>query len=161
MISKRHFMFNIGIIVIPWLSILFLGKRNFKRFSLAGIFIVIFEIINHKIGQKRKWWAFFNKPKSFLVNELPFSIGPYMPLSMWILRFTYGSFKKFILVNAVADWIFAYFIMPFLKRIRIIRLKRLSPFQFFMYIHYKAYILYGVQYLVDKIKDNRPRLNND
>ena len=53
MISKRHLLFNIGIIIVPWLSMLFIGKRNFKRFSITGIFIVVFEIINHIIGYKR------------------------------------------------------------------------------------------------------------
>lgn len=159
MISKRHFLFNIGIIVIPWLSVLFLGKRNFKRFSLAGIIIVIIEMIHHKNGQKRKWWVFFEKPKSFLTNGLPFSIGPYMPISLWILRLTYGNMKNYILLNVIADWIFAYPVMTLLKKIRIIRLKRLSHFQFFIYIHHKAYILYGIQYLIDKIIENRRLVN--
>jgi hypothetical protein len=150
MISKRHLVFNIGIILIPWLTLLFLGKRNVKRFSLAGIVIVIVEIINHKFGQKRNWWIFFDKRKSFLTNELPFSIGPYMPLSMWILKYSYGNFKKFVLLNVIADGLFAFLFIDILKKIKIIGLFKLNHFQFFLYLHYKAYILYGVQYLIDK-----------
>jgi hypothetical protein len=41
--------------------------------------------------------------------------------------------------------------MDFLKKLKIIRLNRLNEWQFFLYIHYKAYILYGVQYLYEKI----------
>ena len=150
MISKRHWVFNAGIILIPWLSVLLLGKRNVKRFSLSGLFIVIFEIINHKIGQKLRWWIFYDKRKSFLTNELPFSIGPYMPLSMWLLKLSYGNFKKFVVLNVIADGLFAFIIIDLLKKLKIIGLYRLNHFQFFLYIHYKAYILYGVQYLVEK-----------
>jgi hypothetical protein len=152
MVSKRHWLFNVSLILFPWLSLLFLGKRNVKRFSLAGIFIVIFEIINHKVGQKRNWWKFYDKRKSFLTNELPFSIGPYMPLSLWLLKFSYGNFKKFVVLNVIVDGLFAFLIMDFFRKIKIIRLNKLSRSQFFLYIHYKAYILYGVQYLIEKIK---------
>lgn len=152
MISRKHLVFNLSIIIIPWLTLLFIGRRSFKRYSLAGGFIVIFEIINHLYGHKRKWWSFYDKRDSFVKDELPFSIGPYMPLSMWLLKCSYGNFKKFIVLNAIADGFFAFVLIDVLKKHKIVGLNRLSHFQFFIYLHYKAYLLYGVQYLVDKIK---------
>lgn len=150
MLSKRHKLFNIILILIPWLSVLFLGKHHLKRFSWAGLFIVIFEIINHKIGEKRNWWIFYDKRKSFLTNELPFSIGPYMPLSMWLLKFSYGNFKKYFLLNVIVDGLFAFPIITLLKKMKIIGLNRLNHFQFFIYLNYKAYLLYGMQYWIEK-----------
>ncbi|OLS35891.1 hypothetical protein [Bacillus sp. MRMR6] len=152
MISKRHKILNVLLILVSWLSMLFIGKRDFKRYSLSGVFIVIFEILNHVYGHKKKWWKFYDKPNVFIRDELPFDIGPYMPLSMWILKFSYGNFKKFVLLNVLANSLFAFSVMPFLKKVKIVRLKRLTYFQFFLYIHYKAYILYGVQYLYEKAK---------
>jgi hypothetical protein len=155
MISQRHKILNVLLILIPWLSILFIGKRDFKRYSLSGVFIVIFEILNHVYGHKKKWWKFYDKPNVFIRDELPFDIGPYMPLSMWILKFSFGNFKKFVLLNVLANGLFAFSLMPFLKKVKIVRLKRLTYFQFFLYIHYKAYILYGAQYLFEKTKGYR------
>lgn len=152
MASRKHRIFNLSIIVIPWLSLLFMGKRSVKRYSVSGVFIVIFEIINHLYGHKRKWWKFYDKPKSFIRDELPFSVGPYMPMSMWLLKFSYGNFKKYLLLNVIADGLFAFLFMDVLKKLKIIRLNRLNRTQFFFYIHYKAYLLYGVQYLNEKIK---------
>ncbi|MEH7418663.1 hypothetical protein V7266_25710 [Neobacillus drentensis] len=152
MFSRRHKVFNLSIILIPWLSLIFIGKRSFKRFSFAGIFIVIFEIMNHLYGHKRKWWKFYDKQKLFIKDELPFSIGPYMPFSMWLLEFSYGNFKKFILLNAISDGLFAFLFIDVLKKLKIIRLNRLNHVQFFIYLHYKAYLLYGVQYFVEKIR---------
>jgi hypothetical protein len=149
MLSKRHKLFNVAIIVIPWLSLLFLRKREVKRFSFAGVVIVLFEIINHLIGHKQNWWKFYDKRNSFIKNELPFSIGPYMPMSIWLLKYSYGNFKKFVGLNVIADGVFAFLLMDILKKLKIIRLKRLNRIQFFIYLHYKAYILYGVQYLVE------------
>ena len=152
MISKRHFVFNICMVVIPWLSLIFLGKRDIKRYSIAGFVIIIFEIINHKFGQKRNWWMFFDKRKSFLTNELPFSIAPYMPLSMWLLKLSYGNFKKFLGLNAIADGLFAFVFINLFKKMKIVGLYRLNNFQFFFYLYYKAFLLYGVQYWVEKRK---------
>lgn len=150
--SNRHKLFNIAIILIPWASLLFIGKRSFRRYSFAGMFIIVFEIINHLYGHKRNWWKFYEKRKSFMRDELPFSIGPYMPLSMWLLKFSYGNLKKYILLNVIADGLFAFIFMDVLKKMKIIRLNKLTRFQFFLYIHYKAYLLYGVQYLFDKTR---------
>ena len=88
-------------------------------------------------------------------DELPFSIGPYMPLSMWLLKISYGNFKKFITLNAIADAFFAFFFMNVLKKLKIIKLNKLNHLQFFFYIHYKAYLLYGVQYLYEKVRGYR------
>ncbi|MGX6445103.1 hypothetical protein ACWM35_17965 [Neobacillus sp. K501] len=152
MATRRHKVFNLLVILIPWLSLLFLGRRNIKRYSLAGVFIVAFEILNHMYGHKRKWWKFYDKRKSFFKDELPFSVGPYMPLSMWILKFSYGNFKLFTLLNVIADGLFAFLFIDILEKFKIVGLNRLNHFQFFIYLHYKAYLLYGVQYLYEKIR---------
>jgi hypothetical protein len=152
MATRRHKVFNLSMILIPWLSLLFIGKRSLRRFSVAGIFIVLFEIINHLYGHKRNWWKFYDKRKSFLRDELPFSVGPYMPLSMWILKYSYGNFKKYVLLNVISDGLFAFLFIDILKKFKIISLGRLTHLQFFVYLHYKAYILYGVQSLYEKIK---------
>ena len=152
MFVRRHSIFNLSIILVPWLSLLFIGRRSFKRYSAAGIFIVIFEIINHLYGHKRRWWKFYDKPRLFIKDEFPFSIGPYMPVSMWLLKLSYGNFKKFVLLNAISDGLFAFIFIDVLKKLKIIGLNRLNHWQFFFYLHYKAYILYGVQYLIDKMK---------
>ncbi|MGI8385315.1 hypothetical protein [Robertmurraya sp. P23] len=155
MIKRRHLLFNLSIIAIPWLSLLFIGKKSFKRYSFTGIFIVVFEIINHIYGHRRNWWKFYDGYKSFFKDELPFSIGPYMPFTMWLLKYSYGNFKKFVLLNVISDGLFAFVLMDILKKFKIISLNGLSRVQFFFYIHYKAYLLYGVQYLIEKYRLNR------
>ncbi|WP_165352621.1 hypothetical protein [Bacillus infantis] len=155
MLSRRHVVFNLSIIMIPWFSLLFIGKRSFKRYGIAGAIISIFEITNHLYGRHKKWWKFYDQPKSFIRDELPFDIGPYMPVSLWILKYSYGNFKKFILLNALFHMVFAWVFLPFLKKVKIVRLTRISYFQFFLYIHYKAYLLYALQHLIEKMRFSR------
>lgn len=161
MTSKRHKIFNFFFILIPWLTLLFIGKPTIKRYYASGIFIVIFEILNHLIGHKRNWWKFYDKPKSFVKDELPFDLGPYMPMSLWLLKHSYGNLKKYALYNAIANGIFTFIGMPILKKLKIIRLHRLNHFQFFLYIHYKSYVLYGFQYLFEKIKAHKNEIEQE
>jgi hypothetical protein len=59
---------------------------------------------------------------TLLKGELPFSLGPFMPLSMWILKNSYGNFHKFILMNIVVDGFFAFLFTEVLKKLRIVSL---------------------------------------
>jgi len=147
---KKQCLINIAMILLTWLSLPFLGKRSIKRFLPASILIVLIEGINAQFGKKRKWWFFYNKPKSYLSGEFPFNIGPHLVGSMWILKWTYGNFKTFILLNAIVDAIFTFPLVNFLKKLKVVRLVRLSNSKFFFYIFYKAFLLYGFQYLFEK-----------
>ncbi|WP_078544723.1 hypothetical protein [Litchfieldia alkalitelluris] len=152
MTSKKHNIFNFLLVAIPWLSVFFLDKRSIKRYSVSSILIAIYEVISHINGRKKKYWKFYEQPKNFFRDELPFDLGPYVPASMWILKYTYKNFKLFVIVNAIFNAFFAFLFIPFLEKIKILRLHRLNYFQFFLYIHYKAYLLYGVQYLIEKVR---------
>lgn len=150
--SKRHLFFNVAIIVVPWLTLLLLGKRNLKRFWFAGAFIMLFEIVNHIYGNRKKFWKFYDKRNAFWKDELPFSIGPYMPISLWILKYTFGNFKRFVITNVISDGLFAFLLIDILKKLKIIGLNRINHIQFFIYLHYKAYLLYGIQSLYEKFR---------
>lgn len=156
MASKRHIVFNVLIITIPWISLLFIGKRSLKRYLLSSVLIAIFEIINHMYGRKKKWWKFYDKRKFFIRDELPFDIGLFIPFSIWMLKLSFGNFKKYLLLNAISNGIFAFFFIDILKKLKIVGLNKLTHFQFFLYYHYKTYILYACQYLYEKIKKMKP-----
>lgn len=155
MATTRHKVFNFILIIIPWIGALFIGKKSLKRYSLASVLIAIFEILNHLYAHKRRWWEFYDKKTAFIRDELPFDIGPYIPMSLYFLKYSYGNFKKFLLLNLVTNVIFAFGLMPLLKLLKILKLTRINYFQFFIYIHYKAYLLYGAQYLIERMKKNR------
>jgi hypothetical protein len=139
-------------IIVSWITVFFLGKQNIKRFMPASIFAVVFEAFNVFYAKKRKWWVFYNKPNSYITGEMPFNIGPFIVASMWILKWTYGNFKKYLLLNAGINASFAFIIIRIMDRLKVARLHKISHTQFFLYFFFKAFILYGFQYLVDKVR---------
>lgn len=92
------------------------GASKCKKISSRRTPYCLIEGINLQIGKRRKWWVFYNKPNSYLFNEFPFNIGPFLVGSMWILKWTYGNLKKFIFLNVIVDGAFAYIMAPLLKR---------------------------------------------
>lgn len=135
--------------LLPWCSLLLIEKHTIKRYSFAGIVVVIVEALHQIVGQNRKWWIFYDKPNSYLKDMVPFSLGPYFPISIWMLKLAYGNFKKFLLLNAIFDGVFAVPLINLLKKTKIANLYRLNKFQFFLYLFSKAILLYGVQYGVE------------
>ena len=149
---KNQWLVNIAMVLLSWLSLPFFGWRNIKRFLPASVLVVILEALNVQVGKKRKWWVFYNKPNSYISGEFLFNIGPFFISAMWILKWTYGNFKRFILLNAMVHAYFAFIHLRLMEKLKVIKLVRLNKFQFFLYFFYKAFFLYGFQYIIENKK---------
>ncbi|MEK5389612.1 hypothetical protein NSQ59_04400 [Margalitia sp. FSL K6-0131] len=150
---KNKWFFNIAMVLLSWISISFLDWRSVKRFFPAFVFVFLIHCIDVPIGKKRRWWKFYNKPQSFLYNEFPFLIGPMLAVALWTLKWTYGSLKKFIMLNALFHILFAALAKSIFPKIKLFKLVRLNAFEFFLYFFYKAFLLYGFQYIYEKEKN--------
>lgn len=149
MTIKIQRFLNVANILLSWATLPFLGIRNIKRFLTASLLIFLIEFITTLVGKKRKWWVFYNKPNSVLFDELPFLIGPFFVGSLWILKWTYGNFKRFVLLNAMVNAFFAFPMARFAEKIKHYKLVRLNGFQFFLYFFPKAFLLYWFQYVIE------------
>lgn len=151
MTIKIQRLVNIAMVLLAWASLPFLGSRNIKRFLPASLLILLFEGINEMIGKRRNWWYFYNKPKSHLFGEFPFNVGPFFVSSLWILKWTFGNFKKFILLNAILNATFAFPIVIFLRKIKYGTLDRINGFQFFLYFFIRHFYCIGSNIFLKKI----------
>jgi len=149
---KTQWFVNIAMVIVSWLSLPLLGRRDIKKYFPASVLIVLLEVFHVQIGKKKKWWIFYNKPESYFTGEFPFNIGPFLVSSMWILKWTYGHFKKFIFANAILNAFFAFFLIRILEYLKVAKLVRFNQIQFFLYFFFKAFILYVFHYIVEKIR---------
>ncbi|WP_066369769.1 hypothetical protein [Neobacillus fumarioli] len=155
MSMKNKWLFNISMVLFSWVTFSFLEWRTVKRFFPAFIFVFLINCIDVPIGKKRRWWFFYNKPNSFFYNEFPFLIGPMLAVALWTLKWTYGNFKKFIMLNAFFQLFFTFLARSLFPKIKLFKLVRLNACQFFLYFFYKAFFLYGFQYLFEKYKKTK------
>ncbi|AYV66138.1 hypothetical protein C2I06_04190 [Niallia circulans] len=145
-------LFNILMLVLSWFSLTLIGFRDIKRFFPATLLIGVIEILTARIGKKRRWWVFYNKPNSYKFNEFPFNLGPFIFISLWTLKLAYGNFKKYLLINAIVNALFAFPFSSLAKNIKYYSLVRFNHAQFFMYFFVKAPLLYFLQYYFENRK---------
>lgn len=107
---------NFAMVILAWLTLPLMGFNNIKRYFPASFLIFLIELLTTLIGKRRKWWVFYNKPNSVLFGEFPFLIGPFMASSLWILKWTYGKLKMFLLINASFEAFFAFLFARFAKK---------------------------------------------
>ncbi|WEG13479.1 hypothetical protein PU629_03665 [Pullulanibacillus sp. KACC 23026] len=135
---------------IPWISAPFIKKADWKRFLPVLIFIEAIMSIESFLAYKRKWWQFPKGTILYYLKDYPYMVGSFFIGTLWILKFTYGNFKKFMLVNVLIDSGFVYVLMGILKKLGIMRLVKLKKYQFLSFFMLKSLAIYGFQYLVDK-----------
>jgi hypothetical protein len=152
MSKKVQRIINVAMVLIAWSTVPLIGLQNLKRFLPVSILIGIVEVINAEIGKKGRWWIFYNKPNSYLFNEFPFNIGVFFVFSLWLMKWSYGKFTKFILLNAIGNAFFAYPFAKFARKIKYFSLVRLNHLQFFFYFFSKVILFYGFQYMFEKYK---------
>lgn len=141
----------LSLLILPWLTIPLLGGKTVKRFFLATTFISLVVRAESILAKKRRWWWVYEKIHPKLSGEFPLIWGPFFVGTMWILKLTYGKFFVYLITNLVTDTIFAYPFMNVCKRLGLGSLVRLKKYQLSIVFFVKSLLLYGFQFLKEKI----------
>lgn len=136
--------------VLPWLTVPLLGTKSFKRFLPSSILMSLYLIVEGRLAERKKWWWFPFTVKPNVLGELPLILGPFLVGSLWILKYTYGKFSLYFLINLIIDSFFTYFGMTWFKKIGYVSLIKLTKFQLSIVFLIKSFVLYGSQMLFDK-----------
>lgn len=85
--------FALAMLIVPWLTVPFMGKKSFFRFlpvaSFTNLFISVFSLI----ANKKKWWVNKN-PLSPGPIDFTYILGSYFVATLWIFKLTYGNFPN-------------------------------------------------------------------
>jgi hypothetical protein len=147
---KKTLGFIIIMTLLPWLTVPLLGVNTLKRFLPSSIFMSLYLIAEGRLAEKKKWWWFSFTVKPNVLGEMPLIIGPFLVGSLWILKWTYGKFNLFLLINIIVDSLFTYIGMDLLKKIGYVTLVRLTKSQLSMVFLIKTFLLYGFQVIYER-----------
>ncbi len=79
-----------SLLIVPWLSLLFLPLKDIRRFMPAALFTALTNIIIVDMGVSWSWWTV--KENIYPLNEiLPLAFA-FLVAEIWILKYTYGKF---------------------------------------------------------------------
>ncbi len=157
--ERRNRIYLRILVVLCWLTIPFLGKETIKRYWPGAIFMGIFVYIESIIAEKLKWWKINTRLVHNYNGVLPLIFGPFVIGSLWILKFTYGKFYQYLLVNLAFDSFFSYPFYKFFKSLGIWKAKRLSQAQLLLLFSIKSVLMYGFQKMVFTLRDKSSKEN--
>lgn len=114
--------------VVSWLSAFIIGGKNMKRFAPVAIFSILLVTMVQTIAYHLDWWRFRKPFIPWLKSlEVAFNFGPFLIGTIGIFSLTYRfGFRVYLLVNVVLDSVFSYVLIPFLEKIGLIQLTKLS-----------------------------------
>lgn len=76
--------------------------------------------------------------------------GSFLVGSLWILKWTYGNFIKYMGLNLIVDSAFTYVLEPYLQRFGIASLVRMKKIQLMYVFMVLTILLYGFQFVKEK-----------
>ncbi|HEX3010894.1 MAG TPA: hypothetical protein VHQ70_02500 [Syntrophomonadaceae bacterium] len=130
-----------GTLIVSWLSLLFMKKENIKRFMPAGLLAQFISIIVTDMGVGYGWW--YARETTYPFALLVTFIYGLVPIAMWILNYTYERFWLYVVVDVVANTIFAFFILPWFGSRGIIGFN--ASLLLFILATLVSFIMYGFQ----------------
>lgn len=149
-VLKKFNLYIALLFILPWLSLPLIGGKTVKRFLPGARFISLYLIIEGMIAQRRKWWWFPSNIKPNVLNELPLIFGPFFVGSIWILKYTFGKFKLYFIVNLIVDSLFTYGMMRGFRKMGYVTLVRLNSLQLSIIFLLKTLAMYGFQVIYEK-----------
>ena len=139
-------------IIIPWLSILFIPKKSLNKFLPVSLFASILVQGMCALSLPFQWWIVEGGIKQKIWNDSSFIFGPFLAGTIWIFHFTYGNFKKYLLVNIIMDILFSFPLNYLFEKFNLYKLINFKPkYIFFSFISY-ALIIYGYQFKIERSK---------
>lgn len=102
-------------LVVPWLTLFFMKKSDVKRFMPLALFTLTIIVIVIQMGITTGLWII--RETTFPLVAIPtYVYGFYPVVAMWIFKFTYGRFWKYLITELVVNFILAMFLLPWLDR---------------------------------------------
>jgi hypothetical protein len=147
---RKTNIFVLLITIVPWISVLFIDRKTLKRFLPGAIFMAAYVTAEGYLAEKRKWWWFPFRVKPNVLGEIPLILGPFFVGSLWILKYTFGKFNLYLLINIIIDSLFTYLGLNFLKKVGYVSLVRINKFQLSLIFLIKTILMYGFQVVYEK-----------
>lgn len=98
-------------LVVPWLTLFFMKKEEIKRWMPVALYVMVTNFIIADVGFTLQMWE-VGENIFPLHDILPTALGVLPIATMWLLKFTYGRFWLYALIELILSVVFAYIVQP-------------------------------------------------
>ncbi|GLG01234.1 hypothetical protein Alches_12730 [Alicyclobacillus hesperidum subsp. aegles] len=133
------------LLVLPWVTLVFLDKDTVKRYMPVTIFTCLLMTIIFQIAYTFKWWTIYQYivPWGYMI-DVSFAYGIFAVRTLWIFHLTSHKFCLYVITNVVIDAFFAFIALAImLPSFGIGAYNLLQPWQYFLVIFALFFIIYG------------------
>lgn len=141
---------RIGLLLLSWLTVFFIPKNEFKKYTPVATFASLIVIIESMLAIPFKWWTVKGGLLIKVFNDLSLILGPFFVGTIWIFRFTFGKFWLYTLTNTLMDLFLAYPINWLMQKFKLYKLVNFkSKHVFYTGICY-AFVIYVYQLFITR-----------
>lgn len=134
-----------SILVLPWLTLFFMNKRDIKRFMPVALLSALTSILAVEIGENLGWFV-YGEAAYPLRTGYNIIFGLNAVTTLWLFRFLYGRFWQYMLVDTVLNFGFIYvFHVYFLGGRGLFHEAGITPFTNALIPTVDGVLLYGYQ----------------
>ena len=101
-------LIRIGLLIISWISILFLPKSAFRKYLPVSIFCSLLVICGCLLSYRYRWWKVKGGITELIFMDSSFIFGPFFAGTMWVFHLSFGQFKRYTLLNLFMNLCFSY-----------------------------------------------------
>ncbi|WP_350020101.1 hypothetical protein [Priestia flexa] len=142
-------LYNLALLVLPWLTLFKTDKQTFKRYLPVITFSSLAISLLSELAKNFKWWRVRKPLVPRLSSDISFVFGGFFIANFWVFRLTYGKFIPYMLLNAVFDYMFAYPLTTLGEKLRVYKMGTLSRFNLFLMCMGMAVVNYLYQMFID------------
>ncbi|RSL29907.1 hypothetical protein D7Z54_28635 [Salibacterium salarium] len=145
-------MIRVGLLVISWISIIFLPKRSYREYLPVSLFCSLLVICGCFLSYRYKWWKVKGGIRELIFMDSSFIFGPFLAGTLWIFDLTFGNFKHYVLLNLFANLSLSYPLTYFFEKYNVYKLVNFKRRHLFLFYYGFAFIIYGYQLLIERSK---------
>ncbi|MGJ9459850.1 hypothetical protein [Oceanobacillus sp. CF4.6] len=149
-------IYQLAVLILPWLTVPFLRRKSFFRFLPAASFISLFLNLLSVTSNKQRWWKTKN-PLFGVPIDYPYILGTYFVGTLWIFKLTYGNFPKYIITNLLVNLLNAYPFMYISEKLGVIKFKKMTKTMWYFITVLMSLWIYGFQFIVEKAMTQRQK----
>lgn len=132
-----------SLLALPWFSLLFLKKDEIRRYMPLALFTMVVTSIVMEAGISLNLWRI--RETTYPLNQtLSYIYGLAPVVAIWIFKYTYGRFWRYMAADAVFNLGFAFLFTPWLA-IRGIKDFYASRWSLFLIVTGLSLLLYLYQ----------------
>ncbi|QCJ44593.1 hypothetical protein FAY30_23375 [Bacillus sp. S3] len=152
---------RVSLFLVSWLSVIFLPdkKKLFVKYLLVTLFSALTVMCEIFYFTTHKLWKVKGGQKNLTRTAFLLLFGPYMILTIWVFYLSKGKFLIYVLINLVADLIYAFPIIALFKKLNVYQIK-VKSINFFLLIFTDALLNFGFQKVIEKIYPQTNKLFN-